>query len=70
MKLDNLETLRKERKLTRKDLESLSGVNQYTIKALEEGRTEDIKLTTLLALAKALHTKVRKLLPLDIAKLL
>ena len=70
MKLVNLELIRKERNLTRKDLEKLSGVSQFTIQALEEGRydIDNIKLSTLLALASALHIKAKKLLPFDLAK--
>ena len=68
MKLTNLELIRTERKLTRKDLAKLSGVNEYTIQALEEGRYDDIKLSTLLALSQALRVKAKSLLPFDIAK--
>ena len=68
IKLTNLELIRKERKLTREDLEKLSGVNKFTIQALEEGRYDDIKLSTILSLAKALRVKGKALLPFDIAK--
>lgn len=68
IKLTNLELIRKERKLTREDLEKLSGVNKFTIQALEEGRYDDVKLSTLLSLAGALRVKVKKILPFDIAK--
>ena len=68
MKFTNLELIRKDRKLTRKDLEKLSGVNQYTIQALEEGRVDDVKLSTLIALSTALRIKAKHLLPFDIQK--
>ena len=70
LKMENLKTIRKERKLTRKQLSVLSGVNVNTIQALEEGLTNiaNVKLSTLIALSKALRVKAKRLLPSDLAK--
>lgn len=66
MKLENLKTTRKQKKLTRKELGELSGLNPSVINALENGYVDDIKLSTLIKLAVALKTKVRYLLPNDL----
>lgn len=66
MKLENLKTIRKQKKLTRKELGELSGLNPSVINALENGYVDDIKLSTLIKLAMALKTKVRYLLPNDL----
>lgn len=59
--LHNLRKIREEKKLTRDELANLSGVNKFTIQALENGltSTSNAKLSTLTALAKALNVKVR-----------
>lgn len=63
-KLDNLEKIRREQGLSRRELELLSGVKQITIHHLENGTTDvnNVKLSTLIKLAKALHCKVIDLL--------
>lgn len=66
MKLENLKAIRKQKKLTRKELGELSGLNPSVINALENGYVDDIKLSTLIKLAVALKTKVRYLLPNDL----
>jgi transcriptional regulator with XRE-family HTH domain len=66
MKLENLKAIRKQKKLTRKELGELSGLNPSVINALENGYVDDIKLSTLIKLAAALKTKVRYLLPNDL----
>lgn len=71
MKLDNLRTIRMEKKLTRKQLSELSGVPIATIESLEMGKVNvhQTKLGTLVKLAKALKTKVVHLVPQDIKNL-
>lgn len=62
-----LKDIRKSKKLTRKQLEDLSGVNEQTIKFLEQ-KTNDpnnAKISTLVKLAKALKCKVRDFYPLE-----
>lgn len=66
MKLENLKAIRKQKKLTRKELGELSGLNPSVINALENGYVDDIKLSTLIKLAVALKTKIRYLLPNDL----
>lgn len=62
-KLQNLERIRKEQGLSRRELALLSGVKEITIHHLERGETDvnNTKLSTLIALAKALHCKVADL---------
>ena len=69
-KLSNLKRIRKENKYTREDLELLSGVNRCTIQHLEEGMTnaENVKLSTLIKLAKTLRVKVWELVDKDLQK--
>lgn len=69
-KMINLKMIRKEKKLSRRELCLLSGVAEVTIKSLEVGinNINDIKLSTLLKLAKALKVKPSALLNDDIAK--
>ena len=69
-KLEGLENIRKSRSLTRADLSKLSGVPKDTIHSLEKGRTnvDNVKLSTLIKLSKALRVKVRCLVPVDVAK--
>ena len=68
MKLDNLQTLRKEKKLSRRELSVLSGINATTIQKLEQGFYKDIKLTTLTTLSKTLKVKVKDLFTESVAK--
>lgn len=70
MKLDNLQKIRKAKGMTREELSIKSGVPIVTIKALENGlnNAENMKLSTLLKLSKALNVKAKKLLDIEIAK--
>ena len=70
MKLDELKKIRKDRHLSRKDLAKLSGIPMITIASLENGvnNVENVKLSTIMALAKALKVKVRTILPEEMAK--
>lgn len=60
---NHLKELRKAKGLTAKDLSKLSGVKESTIKALDSGINNIAKsrASTLEALAKALHCKVKDL---------
>lgn len=71
-KLYELERIRKEKGLTMADLSKLSGVQAITIHSLEQGKTNvnNVKLSTLIALAKALHVKVVDLLGNDLKKII
>lgn len=62
-----LESKRKAKHLSRKELADLSGVHEQTIKALEKGinNPEEAKLSTLIKLATALHCKVRDFYPCE-----
>jgi len=72
MKLENLQKIRLQKKLTREELGALSGVKPETITALELGINDalNVKLSTLLALAQALDVKVIKLLPIKVQHLI
>ena len=69
-RLKELERIRKEKSFTREELEKLSGVKRETIQALEQGKTnvDNVKLSTLISLAKALHCKVIDLLDKDLQR--
>lgn len=71
-RLIKLKMIRLEKGLTRQELAQQSGVNEQTIKTLEEGinNGNNVKLSTLVALAKALKVKARKLVDTEIAKYL
>lgn len=71
-KMTLLEEIRKIQGLTRGELAELSGVHLKTIEALEKGTNnpDNIKLSTLLALSKALKVKAIHLLPFEIRKLI
>lgn len=71
-RLIKLKMIRLEKGLTREELARQSGVNEQTIKTLEEGinNANNVKLSTLVALAKALKVKARKLVDTEIAKYL
>ena len=70
-KLHNLERIRNEQQLSRRELELLSGVRQQTIQRLEKGMYDVnmVKLGTLIALAKALKCKVIDLLDNDLKRI-
>lgn len=68
MKLDNLQALRKDKKLSRRELSVLSGIDQTTIQRLEMGMFTDVKLTTLTTLSKTLKVKVKDLFTESVAK--
>jgi len=72
MKLENLKLIRTKKHLSRRALGEMSGVNMNTIQALEEGITnvDNVKLSTLIALSKALKTKVIKLVDDETKKLI
>ena len=69
--LHNLERIRKEQGLSRRELSLLSGVNHNTIQRLEKGMYDVnmVKLGTLISLAKALHCKVVDLLEKDLQRI-
>jgi len=69
-RLKELERIRKEKSFAREELEKLSGVKSETIQALERGKTnvDNVKLSTLISLAKALHCKVIDLLDKDLQR--
>lgn len=69
-KMNHLERIRREQGLSRRELELLSGVKQVTIQHLEKGITnaDNVKLSTLIKLAKALHCKVIDLLNADLKR--
>ncbi len=71
-KLNNLQRIRKEKDLSRKELSKLSGVNETTIQRLETGlyNVNMVKLGTLIALAKALHCKVVDLLDTNLKRII
>lgn len=71
-RLEHLLRIRKERDLTLEELSKLSGLNLLTIQKLESGSTpiSQVKLDTLIKLAKALHCKVVDLLPNDLRKVI
>lgn len=70
MKLENLKIIRKQKGLSKRELSEISGVAQDTINNLELGRTNayEVKISTMVKLAKALKVKVRHLVPVDIKK--
>ena len=67
-RLARLEQIRKGKGLSRRELCQLSGVKEITIRALENGTTDvnNTKLSTLIALEKALKVKVIDLLDKDL----
>lgn len=71
-RLIKLKMIRLEKGLTRQELARQSGINEQTIKTLEEGinNADNVKLSTLVALAKALKVKARKLVDNETAKYL
>lgn len=71
-RLHNLERIRREQGLARRELALLSGVKEVSITSLENGITNvnNVKLSTLIKLAKALHCKVVDLLDSDLKKII
>lgn len=65
-----LELIRLEKKLTRNQLALLCGLNENTIKKLEYGdlRFDEMKLSTLMKLAKGLRAKPKDILPIELAR--
>ena len=63
----NLEKIRKEKRLSRRELAALSGVNEQTIVSLESGINDNgkAKIDTLIKLAKALGCRVRDFYPCE-----
>ena len=63
--LETLIEIRKKKHLTRDELSEISGVPAITIKAIEKGNTNpnEVKLSTLISLCRALHIKLKKLYP-------
>ena len=68
MRLEKLEKIRKELRLSRRELSEISGVSCQTIQALEQGFVDvyNVKLLTIVELAKALQVKVIDLVPKDL----
>lgn len=66
----NLQEIRTNKGYSRRELALLSGVSQYTIQHIENGITdsEEIKLSTLIKLCKALKCKLSDLLPKELHK--
>lgn len=69
MKL-NLKELRNARGLTMQELASISGVTKDTINSIENDRinNEEIRLSTLIKLCKALKCKMSDLLPKELRR--
>lgn len=68
--MSNLETIRKSKKLTRRELALLSGVKEITIRYYESGILDlsKAKLCVLISLAKALKVKVIDIVDKDLIK--
>lgn len=71
-KLYNLERIRKEQGLSRRELALLSGIKEVSIESLEKGKVNvnNTKLSTLVALARALHCKVIDLVSADLKRII
>lgn len=69
-KLSNLKEIREKKGFSRRELSVLSGVNQNTINFLENGwnNTDNVRLSTLIKLSKALHCKVVDLVDKDLQR--
>lgn len=57
-----IKRIRKERKLSLRDLEKLSGVPDSTLSAIETGAIANPKLDTAVAIARAFKVPLEKLL--------
>lgn len=68
--MTNLETIRKSKKLTRRELALLSGVKEITIRYYESGILDlsKAKLCVLISLAKALKVKVIDIVDKDLIR--
>ena len=68
--MSNLETIRKSKKLTRRELALLSGVKEITIRYYESGILDlsKAKLCVLISLAKALKVKVVDIVDKDLIR--
>lgn len=68
--MSNLEKIRKEKKLTRRELALLSGVKEITIRYYESGILDlsKAKLCVLISLAKALKVKVIDIVNKDLIR--
>jgi len=68
--MSNLETIRKSKKLTRRELALLSGVKEITIRYYESGILDlsKAKLCVLISLAKALKVKVIDIVDKDLIR--
>lgn len=68
--MSNLETIRKSKKLTRRELALLSGVKEITIRYYESGILDlsKAKLCVLISLAKALKVKVIDIVNKDLIR--
>lgn len=68
--MSNLETIRKSKKLTRRELALLSGVKEITIRYYESGVLDlsKAKLCVLISLAKALKVKVIDIVNKDLIR--
>ncbi len=51
----NLERLRKQRGLTQAELAEAAGISRVSVADIESGRRDDVKLSTIKALAAALQ---------------
>ena len=60
--LENIKKIKKQKNLTNESLSELSGISLGTLNKLLSGATEDPKLSTLLALKKALGVSMDELL--------
>ena len=69
-KLSKLKEIRTSKKLSRRELALLSGIPEITIQSLETGITNpnNVKLSTLIALAKALKCKIADLVDDDLKR--
>lgn len=67
---ENLKKLRKAKKLTLKQLSTLSGVGQSTISDIEVGKAKNPKIETLNKLADALDVNLNKLLSTSVNSLI
>ena len=68
--MTNLETIRKSKKLTRRELAKLSDVKEITIRYYESGILDlsKAKLCVLISLAKALKVKVIDIVDKDLIR--
>lgn len=53
-----LKEIREEKGMTQEELEKKSGISRQTISAIENGKTNNVKSGTLMALANALDSTI------------